>query len=502
LSKFIIRGSSLRLGTKLTIYLSLIIVLVLSGYGYFHIMSRREILIRKMKVEVRSIGQTLRVTLEKVSIPREMDYVQEVIDTVEEDEKVLGVIVYHKGKDLAFHSRSLKHKMDPYLESIKKSIQENRPQEAFQTFEDDSIFSYAFPLKDRGGRNIGGVSILQHTSFMEKEIQSAKWSIFIIIFLLIGGTVILVLFMMRRWVTLPISQLMGGIQQMSKGQLETRIDLKGQSELSELAQAFNQMAIDLKAAHEKIIRDSETKLELERNLRQSEKLATIGQLASGLAHEIGTPLNIISGRAELMKRRHEDRDGIQKNLDVILHQTERITKIIRQLLGFARKKRPEQKPLNILSLLDTTLDFLDHPIQKQGVKVIREMKGDLPPVMGDSDQLQQVFLNLILNAIQSMPKGGELRLCASSHYLSKEGLEDGQRQYVEVCVEDTGTGMEKEVMENIFNPFFTTKKRDQGTGLGLTVSHGIVQDHEGWMEVSSEVGRGSVFKVYLPTMRE
>jgi len=101
-----------------------------------------------------------------------------------------------------------------------------------------------------------------------------------------------------------------------------------------------------------------------------------------------------------------------------------------------------------------------------------------------------------------MPQGGELRLSSGARWISKEGLEDGQRQYVEICVEDTGTGMEREVMENIFNPFFTTKENDQGTGLGLTVSHGIVQDHEGWIEVYSEVGKGSLFKVYLPTMKE
>jgi signal transduction histidine kinase len=222
-------------------------------------------------------------------------------------------------------------------------------------------------------------------------------------------------------------------------------------------------------------------------------------LASGLAHEIGTPLNIISGRVELTKRRPEDEEGAQKNLDIIAEQTERITKIIRQLLGFVRKKKPEQKILKINTLLETTLDLLDHQIQKQGLNVVREISDDLPPVMGDPDQLQQVFLNIILNAIQSMPGGGTLRLSTSSKWISKEGLEDGQHRYVEVKVQDTGMGMGGELMDNIFNPFFTTKERDKGTGLGLTVSQGIVQDHEGWIEVESEIGKGSLFKIYLPT---
>ena len=489
----------MRLGTKLTLYLSLIIIIVLSGYGYFHIITRRDILIRKMKVEVRSICRTLKVPLEKISLPREMEYVQELIDTVEEYEKTLGVIVYHEGRNLTFRSRSLGEGIEPYLVLIKKSIKEDLPQEEFRVYKKDPVFAYVFPLKDRNGKNIGGVAILQYTSFMEMDVSGAEVGIFITILILIGGTVAFVLFGTRKWISQPISQLMSGVENLAKGNFDTQFVLSRKDELSELAQAFNQMAVDLRKAQEQIIKEAETTIELERTLRQSEKLATIGQLASGLAHEIGTPLNIISGRVELTKRRPEDKEGAQKNLDIIAEQTERITKIIRQLLGFVRKKKPEQKILKINTLLEATLNFLDHQIQKQEVRVVREISDDLPPVIGDSDQLQQVFLNLFLNAIQSMPKGGTLRLSASSKWISKEGLESGEREYVVVGVIDTGIGMEKEVVQNIFNPFFTTK--DTGTGLGLMVSQGIVQDHEGWIEVESEIGKGSLFKIYLPAFQ-
>ncbi|MBM4330092.1 MAG: HAMP domain-containing protein [Deltaproteobacteria bacterium] len=488
----------MRLGTKLTLGLSLIIIFVLSGYGFFHVISRREILIRKMKVEVMGISQTLKISLEKISPLREREYVQYLINSIEKYEKTLGVIVYHPHKDFLVWSQSLEMRIEPFLELINRSIKEDNPQEEFGGYKKTSIFSYAFPLKDKRGKNIGGVAILQKTTFVEEEIRQAKWTIFITILVLIGGTVVLIFFITRKWITLPIFQLMDGIKQMAKGQLNTRIDMKKGDEISELAQAFNQMAVDLRNAQEKMIQEMEIKLELERNLRQSEKLATIGQLASELAHEFGTPLNIISGRADLMKRRLENKEETQKNLDVILLQTGRITKIIQQLLGFVRKKKPERRPLEISLLLETTLDFIDHQIQKQKVKVAKDIKENLPLVTGDSDQLQQVFLNILLNAVQSMPQGGTLRLSASPKWISKAGLEAAQRQYVEVFVEDTGVGIEKEVMENIFQPFFTTKEKEKGTGLGLTLSQGIVQDHEGWIEVESEIGKGSVFKIYLP----
>ncbi len=270
--------------------------------------------------------------------------------------------------------------------------------------------------------------------------------------------------------------------------------------LSELAHSFNRMAADLKIARERIIRDAEGRLELESGLRQSEKLATVGQLASGLAHEIGTPLNILLGRTELIKRRLEDRESIQRNLEIIDNQIERITKIIQQLLGFVRKKKPEQKVLDIGAVLETTLDLLDYRIEKQKLGVVKDFEDDLPAVLGDPDLLQQVFLNLILNAIESMPEGGTLRLRTSSARVSRGVLPESERRYIEVRVEDTGAGMAGDVVQHIFKAFYTTKTT--GTGLGLMVTQGIVQDHDGWIDVESEAGKGSVFKVYLPLFAE
>jgi len=490
----------LKLGTKLTLYLSLIIILVLSGYGYFDILSRRDILINKMKTEVRSTAQTLKVSLETIQLPEEMNYVQSLLDAVSGHGRTLGVVVYYQNENLIFHTHSLEKGFDPYLGLIKRSIRENRSQEKFESFEKIPLFSYTLPFKDRTGKHIGGVSILQDTSLMEKEVEKSKWSVLATIFVLICGTVALVLLATRKWVIEPISELIDGINHLSKGDLDHRIQMRRRDELSRLAQAFNQMAVDLKAARERIFREAETRLELERSLRQSEKLAAIGQLASELAHEIGTPLNVIHGRAELIQKKPEDKEQLKKYLSIILYQTERITKIIQQLLGFVRKKKPKQEPLNICNLLGTTLDFLDHPIQKQQVKVVKNWSETLPLVNGDSDQLQQVFLNLILNAIQSMPDGGRLCLSASLRQTLREGVDENQRPYMEVCVEDTGVGMEKEIIQQIFDPFFTTK--DAGTGLGLKVAQGIVQDHEGWIEVVSQKGEGSIFKVYLPPLQE
>lgn len=359
----------MKLGTRLSLYLSLVIILVLSGYGYFLAHSRRETLKRMMQIEVRSIGEILRVSLEKISLPRELAYVQELLDSISEPERTLGGIFLYPETGLVFRSQSLEGEMGPFLDWVSRSMRENRSLEEFGLHQKVPVFSYSFPLRNKKGEIVGGVAVIQNASFMEKDIQKAGRTIFFIILVLIGGTLILILFFTRKWITLPFGRLRQGIQAMSGGNLDTQIDLRSGDEVSELAQAFNHLASSLKEAQKRIARDAESRLELERSLRQSEKLATIGQLASELAHEIGTPLNIIGGRAELTLRRIEDPEAIRKNLDIISGQTERITKIIQQLLGFVRKKRAEKRPLDIPSVLENTFAFLEPKIDKQGALI-------------------------------------------------------------------------------------------------------------------------------------
>jgi two-component system NtrC family sensor kinase len=489
-------GVHLRLGTKLTLYLSLIIILTLFGYGYVDTLSRRDVLIRKMKAEVRSTGRTLGVSLEETSLPGGRAHIQRIIDAVAEYERTVGVVAYYSRGDALLRSDSLeKDSLQPYVDVIKKAIQEDAPQEIFTSYKKLPIFLYAFALKDGHGRTFGGLCILQNISFMEEEIAGAKWNILLGVLVLVAATMALVLFATRKWITRPISILMAGIDDLARGNLDPRIALSGRDEFSRLARAFNEMAVELKKAQERIIQEGETKLELERSLRQSSKLAAIGQLASGLAHEIGTPLNIIGGRAELIKRRVRDKSD-QKDTEIILQQAERISRIIQQLLGFVRKKRQERRELQMSTVIEGILDLLQHEILKQEVIVVKQWGNDRFPVIGDPDQLQQAFLNLMLNALQSMPRGGTLRLSLESKAISRGGLEEERRKVVEIDVEDTGTGMEKEVLEHVFTPFYTTKEK--GTGLGLMVTQGIIQDHEGWIDVESEVGKGSMFRVFLP----
>lgn len=244
--------------------------------------------------------------------------------------------------------------------------------------------------------------------------------------------------------------------------------------------------------------DITEKLEMEQRVRQAEKLATVGQLTTGLAHEIGTPLNVIAGRAELMLRRLSAGDPSRENLERILSQIERITKIVNRLLGFTRSGPLETRPVQIPALVKDVLGLFDYQIRENRIDVALDLAESLPDIPADPDQIQQVLLNVIVNAIQSMPAGGALSV-RIGRTVRRRDREDAVRdRFVRVEISDTGNGIPPDQLSRVFDPFFTTKDAGRGTGLGLTVSLRIVRSHGGWMTVKSEVGVGSRFAVYLP----
>lgn len=226
---------------------------------------------------------------------------------------------------------------------------------------------------------------------------------------------------------------------------------------------------------------------VQEQLLQTERLAELGTLASGMAHEIGTPMNVILGRAEYLLQRTQE-ETTRKGLETIVTQVERITKIMNQLLAFARRRPIERRPMDLRQTVRDSLDVMRERLSRQQIQVETAWEDGVPLVNADPDQMTQVLLNLILNAVQAMPDGGRLQV----------GLEQGNGQ-VRITVSDTGHGVAKEHLTKIFDPFFTTKETGKGTGLGLTVVHGILREHGGTIEVESEPGRGTTFTITLPS---
>ena len=240
-----------------------------------------------------------------------------------------------------------------------------------------------------------------------------------------------------------------------------------------------------------LIDDITQRVRLEEQMVQTEKLTSLGLLAAGVAHEVNTPLAVISNYIQMLAKQIPSDDPRQKTIDKIVKQTFRASEIVNNLLNFSRTASAEFAEVNMNIVLEETLSLVQHPFKTARVQVIQMFQGDLPPVLGSPSRLQQVFLNLFMNARDAMPNGGMLEV--------RTGTQNGS---VEVEVSDTGLGIPAEYLHRIFDPFFTTKSSGKGTGLGLSVSYGIIKEHAGKVEVRSTPGKGTSFRLEFPVARK
>jgi len=251
---------------------------------------------------------------------------------------------------------------------------------------------------------------------------------------------------------------------------------RAHDETTNLIVSFNKMGEALKEKQDQLL--------------QSKKMASIGTFSSGIAHEINNPLNNISLSADTLLEELDsmDKEEIKEILEDIMTQTERASKIVRNLLDFSRVHATETEPLHIDEVLQKTTKLIANELRIHKIALETKITDNLPLVFGDFQKLQQVFLNLIINAEQAIGEYGRIFIEA--------GLADNDT--VRVDINDTGPGIDQEHLEQIFDPFFTTKEAGKGTGLGLAIVYGIVKKHGGYIEVASKVGEGTTFSVYLP----
>lgn len=315
------------------------------------------------------------------------------------------------------------------------------------------------------------------------------------------GAVLAVLFGIRM-IGSPLERLMDKARRVGAGDLSGSLHIRGASELSELAEAMNVMCQNLERAQVRVREETEAKLAALEQLRHADRLKTIGRLASGVAHELGTPLNVIAGRAALIGSGALTNEERVKSADTIREQAERMTHIIRQLLDFSRARRPQKEMYDLHGLAEQTIELMAPLARKQEVEV--HLDGAAGPVQAEVDpsQVQQVLTNLIMNAIQAVPERGDVNVVVdTTHAVPPAGHDGKEGLYARIAVEDTGKGIAEEDIRHIFDPFYTTKEVGEGSGLGLSIAYGLVREHGGWIEVQSEQDKGSQFSVYIP-MRE
>jgi len=303
-----------------------------------------------------------------------------------------------------------------------------------------------------------------------------------------------------RMVGRPLEALADKARRIGRGDFSEPLVLTHGDELAELAQEMNLMAEALDVAAHRVADESAARLRAVEQLRHADRLTTVGKLASGLAHELGTPLNVVAGRAKMVVNGElETAEENVENARIIVDQAERMTRIVRQLLDFARHRPAEKLPCDLAALARQVASLVEPLAQKRRVRVDCETPAEAVIARVDATQVQQAVTNLVMNAVHASPPGSAVVIRVSSRKEpGKEapaGIHPGPWSVVEV--EDRGTGIRPDVLTQVFDPFFTTKAVGEGTGLGLSVSYGIARDHGGWIAVESEPDRGSRFQLWV-----
>jgi len=288
-------------------------------------------------------------------------------------------------------------------------------------------------------------------------------------------------FYQTQSILLRLSILEQGTKNLAAGEFRIiKIPHSSPDEVSGLIDNFNQMVEALEQKQEQLI--------------QSKKMASIGTFSSGIAHEINNPLNNISLSADILLEDFDSMDEkeIREILSDIMEQTERASKIVRNLLDFSRARAPDREPLYVDYVLHKTTDLIANELRIHKIALHKEIADNIPRVYGDQHKLQQVFLNLIINAEQAIGDYGRIVIKARTC----------DNKYIRIDIRDTGPGISPENLDRIFDPFFTTKEAGKGTGLGLAIVYGIVEKHGGYIEVTSKIDKGTTFSVYLPVYQE
>lgn len=344
------------------------------------------------------------------------------------------------------------------------------------------------------------IAILDEALFKQELALTAYVIIFVVAVSIFLGII------NYKIVTNPVNELAKGMKKVAGGDLDSSVQIKSIDEIGVLAETFNSMLKDLQAAkhqreswtqtlEEEIAKKTEEIKKTHAGLVQAEKLASLGRMVAGVAHEINNPLTGVIIYAYLLKKRFPEDSPEAKDIDVIIEQAERCSKIIRNLQAFARPTISEKKEIDVNRVLGQVLIMIKNQEKFHNITFNTNFEDGQVEIAGDINQLQQICLNMLINASDAMSKKGSITVATHKVF-------EDNKPYVEIEFTDTGTGIREEDLPKLFEPFFTTKPQDKGTGLGLSVSHGIVKHLGGHIKVRSTVGKGTSFFIRLPSFEK
>ena len=482
----------MKISTRLIIILTLSVNAVMVIATFLILRQTEANLMTAAKDEIRAHAATLRIALEENYASGRSLEAQRLINRLSENANIYGAILFNAEGKIEVVSNSLIAGEINYPGEVKLAIQEKRLMEVFRQINNQDVFSVIAPLQNEK-TVVGAIEIALPISFIRSELARERRNIAMTAASLSAIILLVASLVLHFNLTRPVQSLLNGALAIGKGELSHRVKVtRSGGELIQLATEFNHMAAQLAEQRAALVRGTEERLSLERRLRHSERLAAVGRLAAGVAHEVGAPLQVIDGRAKQLLERHETPlETRQRNLTIIRTQTERIARIVRQLLNLSRPYHLHIAPTRLDHLIRDVIESVEISAATKDVKI--EVRGTSDALVEvDAGLILQALLNVCQNAIQAMSAGGILRV---------ECLVEAAGKDLLIKITDTGPGIPPEHLEHIFDPFYTTKEVGHGTGLGLTVSNRIIEEHGGHIEVANRAAGGAVFYLYLPQLK-
>jgi two-component system NtrC family sensor kinase len=511
----------LSLITKLTLWTSMILVAFMALFAYMNLKELRQLFLEATASATDKLSNTIIKTTHYQMLINDLPRVFDMIREVGTLEGIRQIRLISNGGRVIFSTdeKEIGVLLDKNAESYNiigpKPQQQSATKNGGRIYRDKSgklVMGLAKAIYNEKGcstsrchfhsANLPVLGILEMTVSLDKmqaQLAAYRDKIITMTFFLLIMVWACITLCMQKIVNIPVKQLLKHAREVGSGNLDASVKITSADEMGTLALVMNEMTLGLKKSYEQLEewgrtlegKVAERSQELERiqaQLIRSEKLASLGELVAGIAHEINNPLTGILVFSSLISNDSRLDPALKSDLSTIIQETERCAVIVKGLLDFSRESVPQKTWTSLNGILDASLALVKNQAQFHNINIILDYSPDIPAIMADPHQIEQVFINILLNASHAMSDGGTLRIVTDMA---------GDRKGVVVKIADTGCGIPEENLPKIFDPFFTTKETS-GTGLGLSVSYGIINSHGGTIEVESTVCVGTTFTIHLP----
>ena len=498
-----------KVSSKLIAAVGIVAIVIIGIFAYLILQAQQRQLIAELEQNAHQLSETVKSSTKYDMLLNQRESVYRIIQTIGKQEGIEKVRIFNKEGAIIFStdSQDVGKMVDKRTEACYVCHAADQPLERLSIAQRTRIFAAMPHARTLGIINpiynepscwqsnchahppsqkvLGVLDITMSLAEVDRGMRANQMQLLVFAVIAITAVSLIIYLLVKSLVLKPVRQIVAATQHVAKGDLNYTVNLNKNDEIGELAKSFNAMTRQL----------SET----QRQLYQSDKLASIGRLAAGVAHEINNPLTGVLTYSSYLLKRAEGQPDIKDDLEVIVRETKRCREIVKGLLDFARQSPPEKREISINEVITHVVRIMQNQLAIHHVKLATDLDPHLPLIAADVNQIQQVLMNLFMNASDAIgKKGGNITVVtAPAERTWKDGGGSEAKEGIQIRITDDGCGIPAQNLNNIFEPFFTTKGQ-KGTGLGLAVVWGIIEKHNGHITVGSEVGKGTVFTVFLP----